>query len=371
MVKNSIHFNNLNGLRFLGAFMVFIFHSFTLQREIWGEFSTASWFQVLSKIAAHAHHGVLLFFVLSGFLITYLLLLEIDKFSKIHLFQFLARRSLRIWPLYFLICAFGFLIFPHLPWGIQTVHSARNYLLFFSNFDEIWIGWKDKINFLTATWSVSVEEQFYLFWGIVISLFPFKNYRWFLFFFFSVIAGSLLFRTFHYTEHRVLYYHTFAVMSDVAIGGILAVLYHSGKAQLFIKNWTKSQILLVYILGGIALVGQQYVFQGILIVFERLILALFAAFIVLEQIESNHSFWKADNVPFFEKWGKLTYGFYLFHCIYIYYLAHVFVHFHWIHSVFHFCCFLVLVFLTSLITATLSFRYVESPILSLKRYFRS
>lgn len=370
MSEKNIHFNNLNGLRFLGAFMVFIFHCFTINREIWGSFTLEKPYQLLFKMATHGHHGVLLFFVLSGFLITFLLLKEIDKHGSIQLFHFLARRFLRIWPLYFFICIFGFVVFPKLPFGFQTVHSPTFYTLFLSNMDEIWIGWKDKVNFLSATWSVSIEEQFYLFWGLIIALFPFKTHQWFIVFFSFICLTSVSFRLMHYTESRVLYYHTFSVMSDVAIGGLLAVFYHSGKANTFISACKKWQIFGVYIIGCVMLLGTNFIFPGKLIVVERLVLALFFAFVILEQIESKHSFWKADSLPFFDKWGKITYGFYLFHCIYIYFFAQLFLQLNWVNSGWFFALFIPLVFCATLFTALLSFQYFEQPILRLKRYFR-
>ena len=167
-------FDNLNGLRFVGALAVLLFHCFSLEREIWGDFFQGYWFQKVYLVVGKGHLGIILFFVLSGFLITYLLLFENAKTGRINLFNYLMRRFLRVWPMYFLVVLFGFFLFPILPYGIETIHEFWRFALFFSNIDEILLGKNDPLNFLSATWTVSVEEQFYLTWGILIGIISFR-----------------------------------------------------------------------------------------------------------------------------------------------------------------------------------------------------
>jgi peptidoglycan/LPS O-acetylase OafA/YrhL len=370
MNEQKLFFSNLNGLRFMGALLVFVFHVFSLNREIWGDFYQTTSFQLLYKITNHGHIGVSLFFVLSGFLITYLFLNELKTTGKINLIHFIFRRILRIWPLYFLVSVFGFFVFPQLPFGITTIHEFWRYALFLSNFDEIYVGMQDKINFLTTTWSISVEEQYYYFWVLAMGAFRFKRHRDFAWFFSLIILVSLVFRAFYISNDRVLYYHTLALASDLAVGGLIALWAFTGKAKIFINRITKIQLLLIYILGLTLILIENKLNSPAWIVVQRLFHGLFFAFILLEQVYSVHSFWKADKVVGFEKSGRLTYGFYLYHSIVIYYCAQLFEVNGWTRDISHFGAYVVLVFGLTYSISWLSFRYFELPILQLKRKFR-
>lgn len=371
MQKEKIHFENLNGLRFIGAFMVFIFHAFTINREVWGSFFESTPFIAIRKLTSIGHYGVNLFFVLSGFLITYLLLKELRERGKIHVGFFLIRRILRLWPLYFVIVLFGFFVFPHLPFGIQTVHEFWRYGLFLSNFDEIINGSRDSLNFLTATWSVSIEEQFYIGWALVIGLFQWKTIRSFQLFFLLVVVSSFVFRLYYAHNSSFLYYHTLSVISDMAIGGLLATWVFEKSSIKIIEELKKWQIVLIYIGGILFLFVAHKILPGRFIALERLISGIFFAFVLVEQLKSKHSFFKADRIPYFERAGKLTYGFYLFHSLLIYYLCKTFESFNWSQQIGGFICyFIILVFSNSLLSV-LSYRYFEKPILNLKRYFRA
>lgn len=99
---NKVYFPNLNSLRAVAAIMVIISHLQDNESKI---------SQFLGCFGAL---GVTIFFVLSGFLIAYLLLIEKERFLKINIRDFYFRRMLRIWPLYFLLLFFVYVIIPSL-----------------------------------------------------------------------------------------------------------------------------------------------------------------------------------------------------------------------------------------------------------------
>ena len=106
-----VFFPNLDGLRFFAFFSVFLFHSFFTKNEA---VQNNSLFVTLRLLTRHGDLGVNFFFVLSGFLITFLLLNERQFTGRIHIGAFYVRRILRIWPLYFVAVFLGFIVFPWL-----------------------------------------------------------------------------------------------------------------------------------------------------------------------------------------------------------------------------------------------------------------
>lgn len=367
----SLFFPNLNGLRFTGALAVMLFHCFTLHREIWGDFYQSSAFQAVGKILNKGHLGVALFFVLSGFLITYLLLDELRRNGRINVAHYFMRRILRVWPLYFVIVLFGFFLFPILPYGVETTHELWRYCLFLSNIDELINGARENLNFLTATWSVSVEEQFYLSWGVLITVFGFRKKFFFPVFFLLIIAGVLVFRLLHTGEERTIYFHTFSVVSDLAFGGLLAWLVVYRHIDRFFRTLPRWVIILAYILGFGALFLDGWLLSSTLAFAARLVPEIVFGFIVLEQVYAEHSFYKIDRIPGFFEAGKLTYGFYLFHSIFIYYFAQLFHDFHLTNNPGYYMLFVCAVFVSTYSTAWLSFRFFETPLLRFKRFFRA
>jgi peptidoglycan/LPS O-acetylase OafA/YrhL len=363
-------FENLNGLRFIGALAVFIFHSFTLSREIWGAFYQTPVSKGIYQLASRGHYGVGLFFVLSGFLIVTLMLLELDKTQTVNIKNFFARRILRIWPVYFALVIFGFLLFPYLPFGKPTIHSLGYFSVFLSNLDEIWVGMNDSLTFLTVTWSVSVEEQFYLFLFLVLGLFPFLIKRKYIFgYLVAIILICLVFRLINPSDERVIYFHSFSVMSDLAIGGLLAFIVSANKHQ-FIFKLSRIQIIGIYIFGLTVLIFSHQIFQGYLVAIERIFQASFFAFVLLDQMFSNHSWFKADELPGFFFSGNLTYGFYMYHCVSLYYWAIFFQNHELTNSVMWFVLYLTLNFVTTYVVSLLSYYWLEKPFLRLKSYFR-
>jgi len=115
----------------------------------------------LGKVVEFGDLGVHVFFVISGFLITRLLLEELERRNEIRLGRFYLRRTLRIFPPYYaLILALG--IAQMLGWLHLAAHDVARAISYTSNY------YPDRSWFTGHTWSLSVEEQFYLLWPAVI-----------------------------------------------------------------------------------------------------------------------------------------------------------------------------------------------------------
>src|SRR5205085_6931243 len=120
--NTGVYFANLDALRFFAASAVLFSHIESRKPE----YSLPNSFlrQTYINIGSFS---VTLFFVLSGFLITYLLLLEKETSKSINIKNFYARRILRIWPLYYLLVLTGLLVVPYVPlFDMPRLHAVPN-----------------------------------------------------------------------------------------------------------------------------------------------------------------------------------------------------------------------------------------------------
>jgi peptidoglycan/LPS O-acetylase OafA/YrhL len=180
----------------------------------------------LGFISANGWMGVDLFFVLSGFLITGIL---VDtKESKGYFKNFYARRCLRIWPLYYSALLFMFVIVPLLrPSEAQTIFEVRSspwwsYPLFLQNF-LVPIP-AAATGLLGVTWSLAVEEQFYLVWPLVVRFCGEAQLRKIAI---AVICTSPALR-YYLSLHQVdIYSNTFCRLDGLMAGALLALVVRS------------------------------------------------------------------------------------------------------------------------------------------------
>jgi peptidoglycan/LPS O-acetylase OafA/YrhL len=177
----------------------------------------------LGLIAGNGWMGVDLFFVLSGFLITGILL---DAKQSDGYFQnFYARRCLRIWPLYYSALLFMFVIVPLLrPSEAHAIFAARSspwwaYPLFLQNF-LIPIP-SSATGLLGVTWSLAVEEQFYLVWPLVVRFCTEAQLRRIAT---AVICLSPALRFYLSLHHVNIYSNTFCRLDGLMAGALLAVV---------------------------------------------------------------------------------------------------------------------------------------------------
>ncbi len=152
----------LDVLRALAFFLVFSSHVLPFPHSAVG-------FSWLFSIQEGVSGGVPLFFILTSFLITELLLREQETTGTVHLSAFYLRRVLRIWPLYFLVLACAFVL-PHLVHSFDPIGAyVAPFVLLTGNWVIVGHGWFHN-PLLTPLWSTPVQEQFYLLWPLLFLL---------------------------------------------------------------------------------------------------------------------------------------------------------------------------------------------------------
>lgn len=369
-MKKKVYFENLDGLRFLCFLSVFFFHSFytespaIYQHDVYRFFKFFLW--------RNGNLGVNFFFVLSGFLITWLLIDEKQSTGKIAIPAFWMRRILRIWPLFYLCVFIGFYLFPFLKGllGQQSHETASlgSYLLFLNNFDVIRNGMPDS-SILGVLWSVAIEEQFYLFWPVILSLFPIGR-MWIAFV--AVIIVSLIYRQ-GQTDNFSLQFHTLSCIGDMGVGALgawLVIVFPTIREKT--EQVNRFVIAGVYLLFFIFFLYRETIVStpGFPVSAERLLFSLLILFIILEQNYATRSFFKMSSFTLLSRLGQMTYGMYCLHFIGILITIQLLKQFGWQNQLWH-----VLVLETSLSLALtlfiswLSYRFFEKPFLQLKQRF--
>lgn len=162
----------LDGLRGLAILAVMLLHyCFWYENAL----SASSIGRLYVKVARNGWMGVELFFVLSGFLITGILL---DSKGSPRFFRnFYARRTLRIFPLYYGVLVLVYLVLPLTPLAPRCIEAARPHQawlwLYGTNFAVYRLGWgipNPSPLIVTHFWSLAVEEHFYLVWPLIVYL---------------------------------------------------------------------------------------------------------------------------------------------------------------------------------------------------------
>jgi len=291
------YFPNLDGLRFICIAMV-LWHHCTPE---------AATHYVLSS---RGFLGVDFFFVLSGFLITTLLLREENQFGKFSIRYFYLRRALRILPVYFLVITcvgFYYIFFQN---RTEYLDQWPYYYLFLSNF------LKSDISLLAPTWSLSVEEQFYVVWPLILLIVPFNRLIIVTLALITVnvlIAigafGQLSFET------ETLNFKMFtATYAPLFIGALLAIALHWRPTFLVLWRFLSKPGMDSF--ACLALVFSLLVLpenvRGLPNLAIHTIMAAIIATIVIRDRNTLHHFFQSR---FVSRFGQVSYGIYLYHLI--------------------------------------------------------
>ncbi len=319
MPKNKVYFPSLNGVRFVAAIGV-IMHHLEQHKHIFGlknVYTNSFVGGVFGKL------GIIFFFVLSGFLITYLLMKEKESTGTISIRSFYIRRMLRIWPLYYLITLLGLFVLPHIPFlhipGMSE-HLHEYFWLkvvlcifFLPNIVDT-IFRATPIPFTDQTWSVGVEEQFYFAWPWLVSYS--KNLIRTLIgviVFYLIVRFSLEALNYYYPKNAFFdnanYFWEFFCIDDMAMGGIMAWLLYHKKEKVLAFFFNKYVQIATYTLLAIITV------KGLAI--HHLTYELYAApfAIVIVNIAANKNTIISFENKILDYLGRITYGLYLYHYI--------------------------------------------------------
>jgi peptidoglycan/LPS O-acetylase OafA/YrhL len=363
-----IHVPALDGLRGVAILMVLVLH---LVGAAASDPSGPRW---LNQIIGAGWIGVDLFFVLSGFLITGILL---DSKDRPHYFRnFYARRTLRIFPLNYLVLIIIFGIFPlirpfHDP-NMRLVQQHQIWLWLYCG--NIALAWQDAW-FLTQVrhlWSLAVEEQFYLIWPLLVWV---CNRRALGFVAAAMIAmaiGSRWWMTRDPHNALAVYTLTWCRMDGLAIGALLALAFRTvGERRWFLPLMTALMAL------GAALVAIVWIIHRRLDSFDFWTqrigysgLSLFFAGTLTFAVAGKLNVLANRVLRFF---GKYSYAMYLFHLPLLTLMILIIQPEQLVevtHSVFvgHVVFAALMIGLTTG-TALLSWYCFERPILGLKRFF--
>lgn len=369
--KPAIFFPHLDGLRFFCFLSVFFFHSFHTDYDYIKNSSV--YYFVKHFLFGNGNLGVNFFFVLSGFLITFLLLREQESYGRINVLNFWKRRVLRIWPLYFACLIFGFVVFPQLKvlFGQQPNETANIlfYVTFLNNFDLLKNGLPDA-SVLGVLWSVAIEEQFYLLWPLLLIVVP---THWYKRLFLILILITLAFRAF-FDDSLKNEYHTLSCIGDMTVGALGALFVQKTSLRKKIESVDKVYIILLYVaVTSIFLFRNdiQLSFYPLRIV-ERTLIAIVFLMVILEQNYAKNSLFKLGNFKLISKLGTMTYGLYCLHFIGILIATNLFKIFHLNTDLWQVLILETGVALSiTIMIASLSYRYFESHFLRMKHRLSS
>jgi peptidoglycan/LPS O-acetylase OafA/YrhL len=353
------HLPALDGLRGLAILMVLFWH-----------FYSPAWFP--------GWIGVDLFFVLSGYLITAKLIVTAgrpDYYSA-----FYRRRILRVFPLYYAVLI-AFYLSVHFfmkKVNLPAVSFYTTHWLNFFTFTQNWAIIHDNpalaYRSLEQTWSLAIEEQFYLLWPFALALLPKNSCR--LHIFIALILLVLMTRIACYlyapADNHLFYFNTFLRLDPILAGAAIFQLQ-----LLHIRIPARLPAYMMTVLGILITAGciLEKNVSGTNIFFQTvgftLVALFFACLLYLTTQPSGQNLGRWLQWPFLRYCGRISYGLYLLHYPILFLLDFKIYHriiAHWPdHPEIAFFSSTTICIALSFLASTISYRYFESYFLRLKR----
>jgi peptidoglycan/LPS O-acetylase OafA/YrhL len=370
----KLHFHSFDAFRFFAFLKVFLLHAPLVMAA-----SNPEWISWAKEYITYGGGiGVSFFFVLSGFLITYILTFDKIHQGNISPKRFFIRRAFRIWPLFYLMVIIAMIIPPDFAEHIGFYMNGGGYepdwrysFTFTENIHMIMQDNVPKTTPLSVFWSLCIEEQFYILWMIV---FFFVKRRWIPVFLITSILFAIGWRVaepYIYQNDRVTWHGLFSNLDYFAVSGLLGFYVATSyeKVAAFVSKiplWVRWSYVIGVVLMIIFLAK---IFEHdiyILKVLYYTITALVFTGLLLVFVPQDSKIRFSDkNV--FTKLGKISYGLYVYHIIWI----HVVYKFYRDYSIEvdnirNYLLFLMITFSLTVVTSYLSYKFFEMPILRVR-----
>ena len=375
MYKQIKFFQGLNALRFIAAYLVVIHHAEQIRLK-YGLFNLKEF-----TIFNNGGIAVTFFFVLSGFLITFLLLKEEKKTGDISVRNFYIRRVLRIWPLYFLLVLIGTVLLPVIlnifNYSYEMPYSFGETIGYFIFFMPFVVNILHGTHLLDPLWSIGVEEIYYLMWAPLTKIF--KKYL------LSLILSVLFIKIILMTLSKIGIFNSVVVQligllkfEAMAIGAFGAYyVYHTNRrieSRWFFSKWVQI-IVLLFIVVKFFLANTLYnlsIFYAVFFetpVISELVLMIVFCWIIISVSLNKNSFVKLSNKTL-DYFGDISYGIYMYHMLTIFAIVLFLKNFlNGINPALSTIVFYIIVTFCVILISALSKKIFENKFLGLKKKF--
>ena len=316
-----VYFKNLDGIRFIAALLVILQHT-----SDYKEFQNKGLSNIFRPyVGDFGSYGVTLFFVLSGYLIFYLLFAEKQVTNTISIKNFYIRRILRIWPLYI---GFGLVLIFGIDWVLAKVGTPVHtpaltnlfYLCTFSINLQMLFAIPNK-GIIELYWSVCIEEQFYLFAPWLVK----KGFKKMLSVIIGLIAIGIASKfVLHYIEakgyndfnhNNPLYFFTLCRFDNFGLGALGAWIYFNKPLYAKVEKFVTNKIIQAAIVLFTFLYITHIIPEGKFIntYFFSTVPSILFAYIIMSA-STGDFFISLENKPL-KLLGKYSYGIYVFHAV--------------------------------------------------------
>jgi peptidoglycan/LPS O-acetylase OafA/YrhL len=353
----------LDALRFFAFLGVFIFHAAPRAVDFYSAAGYPHWLSsLLIPTFGAGAYGVDLFFALSAYLITSLLLRERAATGALDLRGFYIRRILRIWPLYLAFVAFAAIAAKRLPWQNLPLRYVIGYTLLAGNWVYAFYGLP--ASFATPLWTVSIEEQFYLAWPLALRKASVRTMTTMAVLLLVVANVWRVWLAFSAAPVERIEYNTFTRLDPIAFGILIALFGHK------LPRWSRAARIAM-LTGGVVTWIAVFAFtvtsDHLTRTTWRMALghpftALASLAVLLSVLGSQHPFLRNKTLLYL---GKISYGLYM------------------LHEFAHYCAMRIVPASTpvmviaqsmvglalTILLAAASYRWLESPFLRLKERF--
>jgi len=356
----------LDVLRFVAFLAVFMHHALPRDASLYirNGLSPAATQWLLTAKEAGAF-GLDLFFALSSYLITELLLREYASRGTFSVSAFYMRRALRIWPLYFTFLALTVFVVP-------TIFPKENfgaiYIVSFALFVGNWVCAAKGIPFSVAgpLWSISVEEQFYIGWPLLLRFFGVNRIKQLAIAMLVLAFMTRIFLAVYGVEHPGVWCNTLARLDPIALGAILAFTLQ-GRTPVI--NNVLRLVLAVAAFASWWLIARYLSQDGRTSVASYALSGLASVALLVTVLQTDAQFLRVRPLSWLVYLGRISYGLYVFHLLALALMMNVSV-VPVLGIPLGFELRVLFSFLLTVVLAAVSYSWLEQPFLRLKERFR-